>query len=319
MNKDKDKDKDTDKDKDKDTDKDKDKDKDNKGKGKKEKEVPLRRVVHKRGTTKVVACDSVDTGFDYLLFSDSKPLLQSVHAAVTSSSVGRAGNRFRSTFQPKISSPVYESGDYMLGLRVQAGADDVGAGADDMALAGTAITCETLRQVLESRPEIRCIEHDALLGFTKTLYAQVYALETAHRRAVPYFSLDDVVVIHDALALFVNDDKLFEIHPDETIDVTRAIGREDGSFYPPDLSGEGGGKLVSLPYTVTTRCAYYSFGMLVAYCATLNPALLMKHSAVRKVALKKEGVLDPIQGTKLYWFILRCCASNPANRRMIYV
>ena len=297
-----------------DKDKDKDKDKDNKGKGKKEKEVPLRRVVHKRGTTKVVACDSADTGFDYLLFSDSKPLLQSVHAAVTSASTGGAAvNRFRSTFQPKISSPVYESGDYMLGLRVQVGDD---AGADAL---GTAITCETLRQVLESRPEIRCIEHDALLGFTKTLYAQVYALETAHRRAVPYFSLDDVVIIHDALALFVNDDKLFEIHSDETIDVTRAIGREDGSFYPPDLSGEGGGKLVSLPYTVTTRCAYYSVGMLVAYCATLNPALLMKHGAVRKVALKKEGVLDPIQGTKLDWFILRCCASNPANRRMIYV
>lgn len=289
---------------------DKAKDKDDKNnKGKQEKEVPLRRVVHKRGTTKVVACDSVDTGFDYLLFSDSKPLLQSVHAAVTSSSTGGgAGNRFRATFQPKISSPVYESGDYMLGLRVQLHAD---ADAD---------TCETLRQVLESRPEIRCIEHDVLLGFTKTLYAQVYALETSHRRAVPYFSLDDVVVIHDALALFVNDDKLFEIHSDETIDVTRAIGREDGSFYPPDLSGEGGGKLASLPYTVTTRCAYYSFGMLVAYCATLNPALLMKHGAVRKVALKKEeGVLDPIQGTKLYWFILRCCASNPAKRRMIYV
>jgi len=312
----------------------KDKDDNNKGKkGKKEKEekeekqekqekqekdVPLRRVVHKRGTTKVVACDSVDTGFDYLLFSDSKPLLQSVHAAVTSFGAGGAGNRFRATFQPKISSPVYESGDYMLGLRVQLHADaDADADADDMALAGT---CETLRQVLESRPEIRCIEHDVLLGFTKTLYAQVYALETSHRRAVPYFSLDDVVVIHDALALFVNDDKLFEIHSDETIDVTRAIGREDGSFYPPDLSGEGGGKLASLPYTVTTRCAYYSFGMLVAYCATLNPALLMKHGAVRKVALKKEeGVLDPIQGTKLYWFILRCCASTPANRRMIYV
>lgn len=265
-------------------------------------DVPLRRVIQRRGTTKVVACDSVDTGFDFLVFSDSKPLLQSVHAATVSA----GDKRFSTTFQPKVESPVYESGAYMLGLRVQAGP------------AGS-ITCESLRQVLESRPEIRCVEHDVLLGFTKTLYAQMYALETSHRRAVPYFSLDDIVVVNDELALFVNDDKLFEIHSDETIDVTRAIGREDGSFYPPDLSGEGGGKLASLPYTVSTRCAYYSFGMLVAYCATLNPVLLMKHGAVRKVALKREGVLDPIQGTKLYWFILRCCASNPAKRRMIYV
>lgn len=269
-------------------------------------DVPLRRVIQRRGTTKVVACDSVDTGFDFLVFSDSKPLLQSVHAAIVSA----GDKRFSTTFQPKVESPVFEPGAYMLGLRVQAGT------MGD-------IPCETLRQVLQSRPEIRCVEHDVLLGFTKTLYAQVYALETSHRRAVPYFGLDDIVVVNDELALFINDDKLFEIRPlheesgdKETIDVTRAIGREDGSFYPPDLIGE---KLVSLPYTVTTRCAYYSFGMLVAYCATLNPALLMKHSAIRKVALKREGVLDPIQGTKLYWFIMRCCASNPASRSMIFV
>jgi len=276
-------------------------------------DVPLRRVIQRRGTTKVVACDSEDTGFDFLVFSDSKPLLQSVHAAIVS--VG--DKRFITTFQPKVESPVYESGTYMLGLRVQAGPEG-------------SITCESLRQVLQSRPEIRCVEHDVLLGFTKTLYAQVYALETSHRRAVPYFSLDDIVVVNDELALFINDDKLFEIQAVqaeaeagaeartgtvETIDVTRAIGREDGSFYPPDLSG----KMASLPYTVSTRCAYYSFGMLVAYCATLNPALLMKHGAVRKVALKREGVLDPIQGTKLYWFILRCCASIPVKRRMVYV
>lgn len=254
----------------------------------KPKEAPLRSVVQKKGTTKVVACDSADTGFDYLIFSDSKPLLQSIEGAVSS-----AGDpRFSAAFQtPKMN----ETSKYAVGVRVQDPAP-----------------CETLRHVLESRPEIRCIEHDALLNLVKTLYAQMYALEASHGRAVPYFSLDDIIVISDAMALFINDDKLFEVTPSGTIDVTRAIGREDGSFYPPELSGSG--KLASLPYTVSSRCAYYSFGMLVAYCATLNPAL-----ALRKVALKKEGVLAPIQGTKLYWFILRCCASNPARRFMLYV
>jgi len=153
----------------------------------------------------------------------------------------------------------------------------------------------------------------------KTLYVQMYDLETTHRRTVPYISLDDIVVVNDAFAVFINDDKLFQINgigQEETIDVTRAIGREDGAFYPPELSGD---KIASLPYTVNVQCAYYSFGMMVAYCATLNPQLLMKSTAIQKLNLKKEGVLSSIEGTKLYWFILRCCASNPKNRIMLYV
>jgi hypothetical protein len=164
---------------------------------------------------------------------------------------------------------------------------------------------------------------------------------------VPYFGLDDVVVLNDAFALFINDDKLFTIHESEsgsdaasnhagkigsglTIDVTRAIGR-DGSFYPPELSGGNKSKTASLPYTVDARCAYYSFGMLVAYCATLNPALVSSGSE-RSVSqsgsaggaeggrLKlKRDVLGPIEGTKLYWFIVRCCAPDAARRRMLYV
>ena len=183
------------------------------------------------------------------------------------------------------------------------------------------MTCETLRQVLESRSEVKCVEHDRLLNIVKTLYAQMYDLETTHRQAIPYISLDDIVVVNDAFAVFINDDKLFQINgpgtgEEETIDVTRAIGREDGAFYPPELSG---GKIASLPYTVSVQCAYYSFGMMVAYCATLNLQLVMKSTAIQKLNLKKEGVLSSIEGTKLYWFVLRCCASNPTNRTMVYV
>jgi hypothetical protein len=156
----------------------------------------------------------------------------------------------------------------------------------------------------------------------------------------------DVVVLNDAVALFINDDKLFTIHESEpgsdagthngkigsgrsTIDVTRAIGR-DGSFYPPELSGGNKNKTASLPYTVDARCAYYSFGMLVAYCATLNPALVSSVSERsvsesgnagaegRRLKLKRD-VLGPIEGTKLYWFIVRCCAPDAAGRRMLYV
>lgn len=268
----------------------------------------------KAGTTKVFECDSVDTGFDYLIFSESKPLIRSMQTAIQI----RTG--FRATFQPTISTPVYGTGKYALGIvSVANKGKQQRKQQQEQDTLEPPMTCETLRQVLESRSEVKCIEHDQLLNLVKTLYAQMYDLETTHRRAIPYISLDDIVVVNDAFAVFINDDKLFQINgigQEETIDVTRAIGREDGAFYPPELSG---GKIASLPYTVNVQCAYYSFGMMVAYCATLNPQLLMKSTAIQKLNLKKEGVLSSIEGTKLYWFILRCCASNPTKRTMLYV
>lgn len=272
----------------------------------------------KAGTTKVFACDSVDTGFDYLIFSESKSLIRSIQTAI--------GTGFRATVQPTLSTPVYGTGKYSLGIvsvankgkqRKQQQQQE----QQEQDALEPPMTCETLRQVLESRSEVKCIEHDQLLNLVKTLYAQMYNLETMHRRTVPYISLDDIVVVNNAFAVFINDDKLFQINgigtgEEETIDVTRAIGREEGAFYPPELSGD---KIASLPYTVNVQCAYYSFGMMVAYCATLNPQLLMKSTAIQKLNLKKEGVLSSIEGTKLYWFILRCCASNPKNRTMLYV
>ena len=281
----------------------------------------------KAGTTKVFACDSVDTGFDYLIFSESKSLIRSIQTAL----LFRTG--FRATVQPTLSTPVYGTGKYVVGIasvankgkqqQQQQQRKQPQQQQQQQEALEPPMTCETLRQVLDSRSEVKCIEHDQLLNLVKTLYAQMYDLETTHRRTVPYISLDDIVVVNDAFAVFINDDKLFQINnnnnrtgEEETIDVTRAIGREEGAFYPPELSGD---KIASLPYTVNVQCAYYSFGMMVAYCATLNPQLLMKSTAIQKLNLKKEGVLSSIEGTKLYWFILRCCASNPTKRTMLYV
>jgi hypothetical protein len=297
---------------------------------------PIAKPSAKAGTTKVYACDAVETGFDYLIFSESNALTQSIRTAL------KGNHKFRAELQPALKKVYYGTGSHVVGLQRQQQqrpkqtqhTDAATTAATAAADASTA--CETLRQVLEARTEIRCIEHERLLALVKTLYSQMHDLEQAHRHAVPYFGVDDVVVLNDAVALFINDDKLFAIRDGDgettataTIDVTRAISR-DGAFYPPELSDGNGNKTASLPYTVDARCAYYSFGMLVAYCATLNPALLTHNSdkagdkasdkdrSRRRLKLKRD-VLGPIEGTKLYWFIVRCCASDTAKRCMLYV
>ncbi len=300
-------------------------------------------VVQSRGTTKVVI-PGKSSEFEYIIFSASKPLIRSIQSALLSDT------NFRAVLQPsdKEANPDTIDSIYSVGLisisklKMASATAPVFDPVSTPAKANDAVSsCETLRDRIDSRPEIRCIEHETLLSIMKTLYSQIYSLDASHHMSLPYFGLDDIIIFNDQVSLFINDDKLFKINASAnsvtretgddltltqrsnkdgsgipTLDITRAIGREDGSFFPPELMG---GKILSLPYTVNSRCAYYSFGMMVAYCATLNPKLIMKHTAIQKLSLVKSGILDPIKGTKLYWFIRRCCASNPAYRRMLYV
>lgn len=309
---------------------------------------PKQHVVQSRGTTKVVI-PSKNSEFEYIIFSESKPLIRSIQSALLSDT------NFRAVLQPsdKEANPDTIGSIYSVGLisisklkMATATAPALDPVSTPAKATDPVSSCETLRDRLESRPEIRCIEHETLLSIMKTLYSQIYSLDASHHMSLPYFGLDDIIIFNDQVSLFINDDKLFKINASAnsvthgtgddsnpvsnnpelsqdkdgsglpSLDVTRAIGREDGSFFPPELMG---GKILSLPYTVNSRCAYYSFGMMVAYCATLNPKLIMKHTAIQKLSLVKSGILDPIKGTKLYWFIRRCCASNPADRRMLYV
>jgi hypothetical protein len=308
---------------------------------KKERVKQKQHVVQSRGTTKVVI-PGKNSEFEYIIFSASKPLIRSIQSALLSDT------NFRAVLQPsdKEANPDTIDSIYSVGLISISKLKMASATAPALdpvstpAKANDAVSsCETLRDRIDSRPEIRCIEHETLLSIMKTLYSQIYSLDASHHMSLPYFGLDDIIIFNDQVSLFINDDKLFKINATAnsvthetgddltprsnkdgsglpTLDITRAIGREDGSFFPPELMG---GKILSLPYTVNSRCAYYSFGMMVAYCATLNPKLIMKHTAIQKLSLVKSGILDPIKGTKLYWFIRRCCASNPADRRMLYV
>jgi hypothetical protein len=315
-------------------------DKPNKKKEEVKEEVKKKQhAVKSCGTTKVVVPNK-DSEFEYIIHSESKPLIRSIQTALLSDT------NFRAVLQPpdKTTTSTYSVGLILLSKLRPMGPAAISPGSSSSEKIRVSPTCETLRERIESRPEIRCIEHETLLSIMKTLYSQVYALDASHHMSLPYFSLDDVIIFDDKVALFINDTKLFDLNPgpnstpnDEmrhdsdsdsdsadratysgipTIDITRTIGREDGSFFPPELSG---GKILSLPYTVNSRCAYYSFGMMVAYCSTLNPKLIMKYTTIQKLLLIKDGILDPIKGTKLYWFIRRCCASNPVDRRMLYV
>lgn len=218
------------------------------------------------------------------------------------------------------------------------------------------IRCTSLRDMMESRTT--AMSYQRVLRMAEMIYEQMAALE-ALGLAPPYYGLDDILVINETFFCFINDAKLFQIEntaekttgsngskSNKRIDVTRAISRT-AAFFAPELIGG----ISALPYSADVRSSYYSYGLLVAYCATLNSKLLMTHenknhtvaavetddeekdeesgqSGGKRNNKRRRGehtstdivrALDPLQYTKLYWLILRCCDPDVSRRSIIYV
>ncbi len=269
------------------------------------------------------------------------------------------------------------------------------------------VTCTSLRDFMESRTT--AVSYQRVLHMAEMIYEQMTGLD-AHGLAPPYYGLEDILVINESFFCFINDAKLFQIESAENgigggggeggggggsknkkkhiIHVTRAISRS-GAFFAPELIG----KINALPYSADVRSSYYSYGLLLAYCATLNSNLIVSHEKGKEEKTgEKEGsegrkdddgfgdsdsdgveneeaeqlsggkrrrrkyhdnknqqhqkqqqqkqeqehqhgkdkkshnwqvilmrALAPLQYTKLYWLILRCCDPDVSRRSIIYI
>lgn len=203
------------------------------------------------------------------------------------------------------------------------------------------VNCTTLREYMQDRT--RAMSYERALRMLELLRKQMTDLEVLNL-STPYYGLDDILVINEVFFCFANDDKLFRYDAGtKQMDVTRAISRER-AFYAPELL-QPFNKLNALPYSVDYRASYYSLGMLAAYCVLLKPELLAsaapadggggrkKKAAADRPSDKSDKnrgtrvistaeiatMLYPIQYTKLYWFIVRCCNDDAAriNSRML--
>jgi hypothetical protein len=147
------------------------------------------------------------------------------------------------------------------------------------------------------------------------------------------FSVDDVVIIAhresdafthsdpestlgpDPQFLFLNDRLIFEVdESDGTLLIDRALNANaiaKNAFVAPELAEE--------PLTrVHFKTAYHSAAQLLIYFL-LGPSF--KQGIIRdSMSLNGTSLnLNPIKGTKLYWFLLRCLNRVPSERSYVYV
>lgn len=189
------------------------------------------------------------------------------------------------------------------------------------------VTCRTLADCMTDQTVPTA--NDRIAQMLELIREQMLDLE-AQNWSVPYYGLDDILVINDTFFCFFNDDKLFTFDPDTRLmDVTRPISR-DRAFYAPELKG----RLHALPYTADYRASLYSLGLLAAFCALLKWDLVVDAGtagaagAAGAVAASSwrtysdselVSMLDPIKHSKLYWFVLRCCRTDAERRLCVFV
>ena len=162
------------------------------------------------------------------------------------------------------------------------------------------------------------------LRLVHDLGRQMQALLSAGR-GIACFSPDDVLVIthrdSDAFAhsddgalsdaqldpqfLFLNDRLVFEVDDsDGALLIDRALHAAD-AFLPPELVGQ-----IKDKAQVHFKAAYYSAAQLVIH-------FLLNVDVSPETDLNE--CLQPIKGTKLYWFLLRCLNRTPSERKYIYI
>jgi hypothetical protein len=186
------------------------------------------------------------------------------------------------------------------------------------------------RDVLTMRDYLKRNRHATemyvALRLVHDLGKQMQALISAGR-SIACIGVDDVVVIThrdsdafvhksiddpdstlgdsrmDPQFLFLNDTLIFELEDDGTLIVDRALKH---GFMSPELHALN----PTQPHAIQVhfKTIYYSVAQLVIYFL-LNVDRIPEDTAY----------LNPIKGTKLYWFLLRCLNPVPAERKYIYI
>ena len=191
-----------------------------------------------------------------------------------------------------------------------------------------------LQTFLNKTSNQKGVSYDVILHFIGNIGNQLTFLKKKGY-AVPFISLEDIIVIDGIIFAFVNDDKVFRIE-----DVGRGEDEEDGgnernernkenpqniiidfpikfnkknSFIPPMIkkyfgSGEDKGK--KLPIIIHHSWGFYSLAQLCVF--------IFLRKSIADVT-DYEDIAGPFIYTPLYWCLKRCLDKNNSKRILLYI
>ena len=154
-------------------------------------------------------------------------------------------------------------------------------------------------------------DYNVILHFVGNIGNQLTFLRN-QGYSIPFFSLEDFIVIDSTIFSFVNDEKIFKID-DRTKNITLDYPiqyNKNNSFIPPHIAMGVDDQPDKIPTDIYFTSIYYSLAQLCVYI------FLRKH-------IKDEEDYDKVSGpfiyTSLYWCLKRCLDKDENKRILLYV
>jgi len=171
------------------------------------------------------------------------------------------------------------------------------------------------------------VTFDVILHFIGNIGNQLTFLKN-QGFSIPFFSLEDIIVIDEIVFAFVNNDKVFKIENDGvsgrrniiTIDYP-IIYDAHTSFIPPNIGFHDSSNSSSnsqrardldmkLPIKVHFSAAFYSLAQICIY-------VFLRKKIKDQEDYEKEA--SPFIYTSLYWCLKRCLDKDENRRILLYV
>jgi len=127
------------------------------------------------------------------------------------------------------------------------------------------------------------------------------------QKTIPFFSLDDILVLNKKTFLFVNFGKMIPLVQDK-IKILMPIQKNIKlDFLSPEMKS-----LKKLPDEITYKSCYFSLGLMLIHC------IFNKKYEIDKNFNFKEN-LPLIYSTPLYWFIVNSLKIEESDRTLIFM
>ena len=142
------------------------------------------------------------------------------------------------------------------------------------------------------------------INMVSNLSKQISYLQ-AHNIAFYGYNLDDIIVINETIYIIANTKNMLDIDEGtEGIYFNSPINQI--KFTSPEVI-----KLTKLPSNVNYRSSYYSLGALICF-SLLNINICSNETNIEKI-------LEPINYTKMYWFLKRCFLPKSEERLLLFI
>jgi hypothetical protein len=194
-----------------------------------------------------------------------------------------------------------------------------------------------LQTFLNKSSNQKGVSYDVLLHFLGNIGNQLTFLKKKGY-AIPFISLEDIIVIDGTIFAFVNDDKVFKIEDtmaDEESELSEHERNErnernkenpqninidfpikfnkKNSFIPPMIKkyfGSGDNKGKKLPIIIHHSWGFYSLAQLCIF-------IFLRKSIANLDDY--ENIAGPFIYTPLYWCLKRCLDKNNSKRILLYI